>query len=198
VQTPLQIIRKAAFRAMPWKNGGGTTLEGLRVPTDAAVFLWRASVAQIDAPGPFSDFAGYSRTLVLIQGAGIRLSFVGGEQRELSKIGQLLQFDGGESASCELLNGPCLDFNLMVSTTLKVEARVEYLSENVEVSASEHESTLIFSIFAPLSLRCDSGDSARLEPWDLAILRNCRARTANIYQADSPPSSAVFFATISN
>jgi uncharacterized protein len=198
VQTPLQIIRKASFRAMPWKNGGGTTLEGMRVPAGAAAFRWRASIAQIDASGPFSDFAGYSRMLVLIQGAGIRLSFAGGKQRELRKIGQWLEFDGGESASCELLNGPCIDFNLMVSTSLKVDARVEYLGENVEVSASEHQSTLIFSVSAPLSLRCDSGDSAQLGPWDLAVLRNCRARMANIYQGDSAPPSAVVFATISN
>lgn len=198
VPTSLQIIRKASFRAMPWKNGGGITLEALRSPAGGNVFRWRASLAQIDASGPFSDFAGYRRTLVLIRGAGIRLSFAGGKQRELREIGQLVEFDGGESASCELLNGPCIDFNLMVSTSLKAAARIEYLSENVEVSASEHESALIFSIVAPMSLHCDSGDVTRLEPWDLAVLSNCRAQMANIYQGDSAPPSAVFFATISN
>jgi uncharacterized protein len=183
---------------MPWKNGGGTTLEAMRVPADGDVFRWRASVAQINASGPFSDFAGYSRTLVLIQGAGIKLSLAGGPERELREIGQWMEFDGGESAACELLNGPCIDFNLMVHSSLKAEARVAYLSEPVELSASEHESILIFSIVAPLSLRCESGGFARLEPWDLAVLSNGRARMANIYEGNSALPSAVFFATISN
>jgi hypothetical protein len=35
---------------------------------------WRVSIAQLDALGPFSDFAGYARKLVLLRGRGVRLT----------------------------------------------------------------------------------------------------------------------------
>ncbi|MGP4884984.1 HutD family protein, partial [Klebsiella pneumoniae] len=40
----------------PWKNGGGETREIICVPAPDAPFLWRASIATLQADGPFSPF----------------------------------------------------------------------------------------------------------------------------------------------
>jgi len=59
----------------------------IRVPATGDPFLWRVSIAQIDASGPFSNFTGYSRKMVLLRGAGLRLKFAAGPDRHLHDIG---------------------------------------------------------------------------------------------------------------
>jgi hypothetical protein len=102
----VQIVRQSSFVATPWKNGGGITHEAIRVPASGEPFLWRVSVAHIAASGPFSDFAGYNRKMVLLRGAGVALNFANGEQRELRRIGDLVEFDGALATHCELLGVP--------------------------------------------------------------------------------------------
>jgi uncharacterized protein len=192
----IEIIRRASFTATPWKNGGGITHEAIRVPPTGDVFLWRVSVAQIDAAGPFSDFAGYDRKMVLLRGRGIALEFGSGERRTLRSVGDWVEFDGAMPTRCELLDGPCVDLNLMVSKSLHTAARIERLSEPKHVAAKHGETTLIFAILDPLSLDC-GGVSALLEPWDLAILRDSSAHLSQMAPLEVSAPSAVFIATIS-
>jgi hypothetical protein len=192
----LQIIRKSSFKPVPWRNGGGVTHEAMRVPAHGDDFVWRVSVAQIDASGPFSDFAAYHRTMVLLKGSGLELKFGDGHQRLLGRIGQWVQFDGALATHCRLLDGPCMDLNLMVAKTRTMVARVEQLREGRELSASQSESTLIFGIDAPLILDAGGGDDARrLEPWDLAVMTNATVRVAQALPGSTTPAAA-FFATI--
>ena len=88
----LQVIRKASFKATPWKNGGGITHEALRQPASGDPFRWRVSVAHIDASGPFSEFAEYNRKMVLLQGAGVELRFADGVNKSLRNVGELVEF----------------------------------------------------------------------------------------------------------
>jgi environmental stress-induced protein Ves len=194
----LKIIRYSSFAAIRWKNGGGITREAIRVPPTGGSFLWRVSVAHIDASGPFSDFAGYDRRMVLLQGRGIELQFAGGERRFLRSVGDCVEFDGAVSAHCELLDGPCVDLNLMVSKSLRSAGRLECLSKGPAAAANGAETTLIFGIQDPLLLDCSVGESARLEPWDLAILKDCSARLSKIASSAGSGPSAVFIATISH
>ena len=193
----IKIIRRASFTATPWKNGGGITHEAIRVPPTGDAFLWRVSVAQIDASGPFSDFAGYDRKMVLLRGRGITLEFGSGERCALRSAGDWVEFDGAMSTRCELLDGPCVDLNLMVSKSLRTAARIERLSECTPVAALNGETTLIFGISDPLSLGSRAGGSARLEPWDLAILSGSSAHLNKVSPAGDSAPSAVFIATIS-
>jgi uncharacterized protein len=193
----IKIIRRSAFTATPWKNGGGITHQAIRVPPTGDAFLWRVSVAQIDASGPFSDFAGYDRKMVLLQGRGIALEFGSGERGVLRAVGDLVEFDGATPTRCELLDGPCVDLNLIVSKSLRTAARVQRLSEATPVAAIHGETTLIFGILDPLSLSVSAGESARLEPWDLAILDGSGAQLSPIALLDHSAPSAVFIATIS-
>jgi environmental stress-induced protein Ves len=195
--TDIKIIRRSSFTAIPWKNGGGITHQAIRVPPAGDAFLWRVSVAQIDASGPFSDFAGYDRKMVLLQGHGVALEFGGGERRALRSVGEWLEFDGAISTRCELLDGPCVDLNLIVSKSLRSAARTERLREPLRVTAIHGETILIFAIEEPLSLDGGAEACARLGPWDLAILKDCSVQLGKLAPgADSAPS-AVFIATIS-
>ena len=193
----IKIIRRSSFTATPWKNGGGITHEAIRVPPTGDVFLWRVSVAQIDSSGPFSDFSGYDRKMVLLQGRGIALEFGSGDKCALRNMGDWAEFDGAMSTRCELLDGPCVDFNLMVSKSLRTAARIERLSEPTRVAAIHGETTLIFGILEPLSLDSSAGGFARLEPWDLAILTDCSALLSRMAPGVESAPSAVFIATIS-
>jgi environmental stress-induced protein Ves len=193
----IKIIRRSSFTAIPWKNGGGITHEAIRVPPTGDAFLWRVSVAQIDTSGPFSDFAGYDRKMVLLRGCGIALEFGSGERCTLSSAGDWLEFDGAMSTRCELLDGPCVDLNLMISQSLRSAARIERLQEPLRVAAIHGETTLIFGISDSLSLDGSAGESVRLGPWDLAILNDCSVHLSKLAPGEDSAPSAVFIATIS-
>ncbi|WP_257452469.1 HutD/Ves family protein [Archangium lipolyticum] len=106
----------ADYRDMPWKNGGGVTRELLKLPhpSDPARFLARLSIASVAAPGPFSVFPGVDRVLMILEGAGVALSFGSGPEVVLDRRWRPLAFPGEAEVQCRLLGGPVRDFNLMV------------------------------------------------------------------------------------
>jgi uncharacterized protein len=206
----MRIIRQSSFAAVPWKNGGGVTHEAIRVPPDGDSFQWRVSVAQIDVSGPFSDFAAYNRFMVLLKGAGVVLKFSsragpaasGGPAprvRELRGVGDLEEFDGGLATHCELLNGPCVDLNLMVSKTLPgVRAHVEMLRQPWSPSLESVESMLVFPIDSNVELRAGGGTHL-LEPWDLALISGREDRQVHISAQEGGEAAGavkVFLATL--
>jgi len=149
----MQIVRQSQFRASPWKNGGGITHEAMRVPERGA-FRWRVSIANIDASGPFSDFAGYARTMVLLRGGGIALKLSDGTQRIMRAAGDLAQFDGALGVECALLNGPCVDLNLMTSNAMGLrEVRVERLRGSLSFALRKDEALIVFPLDAPLQIQ---------------------------------------------
>lgn len=103
-------------RRMPWKNGGGTTLELAVEPPGASLdtgFAWRLSSAEVASSGPFSSFPGLTRTLLLLEGEGFLLDFGPHGQVRMDRPLEPVRFDGGWPARADLLGGPCTDFNLM-------------------------------------------------------------------------------------
>jgi uncharacterized protein len=199
VPPTLRIIRKSSFTPKPWKNGGGVTYEAIRMPADGEAFAWRVSVAHIEDSGPFSDFAGYNRKMVLLEGDGLKLNFADGGERSLARVGDLAEFDGAPAPQCTLLGGPCVDLNLMVAKALVVEVGVEWLpgKEVINASAKSAESVLIFSINGALELTIDA-QTLSLEPWDLALILNGSAQVTRPESRAASNPSAVFFATISH
>jgi environmental stress-induced protein Ves len=166
----MQIIRKSSFSANPWRNGGGVTHEAIRVPRAGEAFRWRVSVAQIEASGPFSDFADYDRKMVLLRGSGVRLTMGEDPPVELRNVGDLVEFDGAVSTYCELLDGPCADLNLMVSKSLSgVRAWVQPLQHPFR-PGPDHPITLVFGISGALVLDGSPGERTSLDPWDMVVL----------------------------
>lgn len=110
----------ADYRDMPWKNGGGVTRELVKLPhpTDPARFRVRLSIARVETSGPFSVFPGVDRLLMILEGAGVALSFGSTPEVMLDQRWRPLAFPGEAEVQCRLLGGPVRDFNVMVDRTL--------------------------------------------------------------------------------
>lgn len=112
----LRILRSDSFRVMPWKNGGGTTTELLILPEGATVaggFDLRLSRARVAASGPFSPFPGCDRTLLLLEGAGLRVDLENHPALTLDRPFAPVAFSGDVPAEGHLGAGPCEDFNVI-------------------------------------------------------------------------------------
>ena len=110
----IRLLTPADYRSMPWKNGGGRTTEIAAYPPAAALgaFAWRVSIADVGRDGPFSLFPGVDRTILLLDGAGMRLAGAGREA-ELRMPFEPFHFSGDEALDCTLIAGPVRDFNAM-------------------------------------------------------------------------------------
>ena len=115
-----RILHPARFATAPWKNGGGITHEIAR-EEDARGLLWRLSIAEVAASGPFSRFEGLSRILTVTQGAGLVLETPEGdiEARPLEPVA----FSGDLAVTGRLRAGPVRDLNV-IHDAGRIEAAV--------------------------------------------------------------------------
>ena len=112
---PCILLDPATARAMPWKNGGGTTVELAISPADTGLegFAWRLSTAQVAVDGAFSSFPGIDRSLTVLAGNGVCLQRADGLRETLLSGDAIAVFSGEEAISAQLLDGPITDLNLM-------------------------------------------------------------------------------------
>lgn len=105
------------YRVMPWKNGGGTTTElyAEAAPPGLAgvAFLWRVSIAEVAADGPFSLFAGVDRHIMAIAGPGMVLEGGPAGPIDVTRPFTPRKFSGDWPIVSRLIAGPIRDFNLM-------------------------------------------------------------------------------------
>lgn len=99
---------------MPWKNARGVTREIAREPAMGEEFVWRLSLAQIDADCDFSAFPGYRRALVLVTGDNLQLRFKGHGRCSLSPARRGARFEGDWQTRCAVPHGCCTDLSLIV------------------------------------------------------------------------------------
>ncbi|SAK72350.1 hypothetical protein AWB80_03954 [Caballeronia pedi] len=104
--------------ATRWKNGKGTTRELLRVPAqhDPDDFVLRVSVADVNDDGAFSVYPGIERILAILRGSGMDLidQSDGAVWHTVAGRFSSLAFAGERQLRNRLLDGPVLDFNVMV------------------------------------------------------------------------------------
>jgi len=98
---------------MPWKNGGGTTVELHREGDGPAGFGWRVSIATVPGDGPFSRFDGYDRHIMAIEGDGFTLEGGPGGPIPVHPVFEPRHFSGDWSIFGRVRNGPSRDFNLI-------------------------------------------------------------------------------------
>lgn len=129
----IEIISPEQYKKIPWKNGKGETSE-LAISAGGTIdeFDWRISIASVVADGPFSDFTGYMRNLVLIEGAGIKLHHNESSVENLDHFLAAATFEGGCKTVGTLNAGPITDFNLMTkigryAATVKTYPAIEQL-----------------------------------------------------------------------
>jgi hypothetical protein len=110
---PIQIDSLAP---VPWKNGGGITRNLAVEPEDAGFdqFLWRLSFAEVNASGRFSTFPGVDRSILVWKGNGLLLRANGGVVFALTPDTVPHSFRGEDEMEATLIDGPTIDFNLMV------------------------------------------------------------------------------------
>jgi environmental stress-induced protein Ves len=110
---PIQI---ASLTPVPWKNGAGTTRNLAVEPKDAGFdrFLWRLSFAEVNAPGRFSTFPGVDRNILVWKGNGLLLHSNGGGVFALTSDAEPHSFRGEDEIEATLIDGPTIDFNVMV------------------------------------------------------------------------------------
>lgn len=115
----VRIIPANGYRRERWANGAGWTraicacrfegAQGIEVPE----WDWRMSVAEIEAPAPYSLLPGIEREQVLLSGNGLRLRFADGATHELLPPHQRLRFPGDRECAGEPVDGRVEAFNLM-------------------------------------------------------------------------------------
>lgn len=136
----LQRFRTDQLAATPWKNGGGSTREIACWPPGATLgdFGWRVSIASIAAAGPFSVFAGVDRSIMLLDGDGVRLqSADGGIDHRLDTPCQPFAFSGDTAIDCTLLGGASSDFNVMTRRG-QWRAELRVLDQAASIAATSH------------------------------------------------------------
>ncbi len=153
----------------PWKNGGGTTTE-LDAHSEDGARLWRVSIADVAASGPFSDFSGFERTLMLLEGHGMVLAFDQGPEVQLDRPFAPFTFDGAWRTGCRLIDGPVRDFNLMVDRErARGTMEVAWLGRTV-TRPRRADWTLVYALagavdvrVGPSPFRLERGDLLRLD-----------------------------------
>ena len=129
------------YARQPWKNGGGTTAE-ISLEPGAQRFLWRASIAEVERDGPFSDFSGYARHIMLLEGRGMVLSFDDGEEARLAAPRVPYAFDGGRPVRGLLIDGPVRDLNLIVDRA-QASGRIDVVEAWTEAGPLPHADWLL-------------------------------------------------------
>ena len=126
-QQKVQLYTAADFIEQRWKNGRGSTLELAKGSDYAPANLhsWRFSIATLRENCSYSNFPGYQRTQVMLEGDSVRLNFACAKQLQLHKLTQA-SFAGDEAVSCSLgTKRTATMFNLMTAR--------DYLQHSLEV-----------------------------------------------------------------
>jgi environmental stress-induced protein Ves len=198
---PAAVLRHADYTSMPWRNGAGTTLEIAREPAAGVAFDWRLSLATISTSGPFSAYAGYTRIVALVTGAGFLLRVAGEAAARLVEPGDYRAFRGEAATDCALLEGPCTDLSLMVRVPGEVPSVVRLVLTDAptRIKIDAHR-VAIFSLRGAVHCRLDDADArtaARAAPveWHLAELDTLLVRvgvgTLNVRRAGPLPATAL-------
>jgi environmental stress-induced protein Ves len=111
----MRVVPAGTYRRMPWKNGGGETIEIAASPEGASLdaFDWRVSMARVDRPGPFSVFPGVDRTLTVLGGGRLVLHFEDGADVGLTPDSAPYAFPADVPVTATLPEGGITDLNVM-------------------------------------------------------------------------------------
>jgi len=176
----LTILKAENHRRMPWKNGGGVTVEIAIHPQGASVddFDWRVSMATVASDGPFSVFPGIDRTLSVLEGDGILLD-VEGEETKLTRESAPLAFAADAHSSARLIGSAITDLNVMTRRG-RLAHKVRRLPvDGTTLSVADGNPALLFCAEGQLDLNSGCG-AVRLEKLDCAVFAGGNAEPLTI------------------
>ncbi|MCA1406135.1 HutD family protein [Ensifer sp. IC3342] len=167
----MKILRSNEYRHMPWKNGGGETVEIAVSPERASLsdFDWRISMATVASDGSFSTFPGIDRTLSILEGAGMTLAIEGRQPKLLTVADPPLSFPAEAPTAATLRDGPVIDLNVMTRRGV-LKHRVRRLHVEGSQSLESHARELIVFCHRGSVTLATQGVTATLHALDAAIL----------------------------
>ncbi len=160
----IKVFSPDQYKKIPWKNGKGETTE-LAISEGGSIdqFEWRISIASVLEDGPFSDFSGYMRHLVLIDGAGIDLEHDGSAIDMLDKVLSIATFEGSCKTLGTLKAGPIIDFNLMTKIGC-YQATVQTYPAIEKLLLDQCDLCFIYSLNRPLTISVANAGKGRVFP----------------------------------
>lgn len=168
----INIISASSFKTVPWKNGKGETTELAINPTGTLDnFQWRLSIASVIENGVFSDFSGYMRNLVLIEGNSITLTHDDSKTDKLTTILDFATFDGGCQTLGELTNGAIKDFNVITSKT-SCDTKIQTYVNQTKQSINFNGLVFAYSLSAIIELHDHHNIHTKISQGDLLQLTN--------------------------
>jgi len=180
----INIIKPEQFTLVPWKNGLGHTTElAINEGGDLNGFDWRLSIASVVADGEFSNFSGYQRNLVLIEGNSLTLDHQNGEVDKLNNLLDIARFDGGCKTLGSLSHGSIKDFNIMTkigAVTPTVNCYREL--KTVTVSLSKTRLCFAYSLTDDMTLENIEGEKTLVTVGCLIQLSSIRSELENVPQ----------------
>ena len=167
ITSNVHLYRLNDYVQKPWRNGQGSTLE-VTASTDYQGLIdgrWRVSIASLDKDSAYSDFSGYKRSQVMLQGESVCLAIQqpgnalqpGNAQQQLvMRPLSFLTFDGGAEVSCKLQCDGAKMFNVM-SRHNQVSHSLEALYGGDLPSSinSDEETLLLFSLESNVEVLID-------------------------------------------
>jgi hypothetical protein len=141
----LTVISPENFKTIPWKNGLGETTE-LAINEHGTLdsFDWRLSIASVVEDGIFSNFSGYDRNLILIEGNGICLTHDQATKDNLVKKLDVASFSGACKTYGSLIDGAIKDFNI-ITNEQSVLSNVQCFTEQYQAIVDVPDKTLCFT-----------------------------------------------------
>jgi len=155
------LIPASDYSEAPWKNGGGLSYE--IAVDDFMPPVWRLAIARIDRDGPFSDWRGYDRTIVALDGGSVTLE-VEGASIALEPY-QPFPFAGEIAVNARVTGGSARDLNVM---TLRSESLhdVEIVEGTARFVLDDDELAFVYAIGGDVFVddeRCGAGDTVCID-----------------------------------
>ena len=183
-----RLLPNADHRRMPWKNGGGETVEVIVHPEGASLsdFGWRVSMATVASDGPFSVFPGIDRTLAVLTGDGMALTIEGLGERLLTPASAPLPFAADAPTTARLTGGPITDLNVMTRRGVFRHSLAHHVAKGATALAATSGQRLLLAL-DPLGVMTPDGLMG-LQPLDALVFDG--AETAEVVPAGD---SAAFY-----
>lgn len=162
----------SGYRHVPWKNGGGVTIDIAAEYAPGAEpggwqgVIWRLSRTRIEQPGPFSDLSGYDRLLAVIDGGGLVLHPKDRPAIDVRAPLRAARFAGEWPIDSELTQGPVGVLNLLADRT---KAGIDLLFVAAAGHANLPDARAILFALSPARLRLDDQNVDLAADWALRV-----------------------------